>query len=101
MEEEKPIALPPLTAEEKARVAKLREEEIEAIDQALLSSVSYGWRKVAMVVGMAMDERRWPGIPDVFYAQRVCRLAKNGHLESQGNLAYLRFSEVRLPTSKV
>lgn len=73
--------------------------EIEAIDQALLSNVSNEWRKVAMVVGMAMDEYSIPGIPDVFYAQRVRRLAELGRLESQGNLAYMRFSEVRVSTA--
>ena len=37
------------------------------------------------------------GIPDVFYAQRVRKLVEDGHLEAQGNLAYMRYSEVRLP----
>ena len=95
MEEEKPIAIA-LTAEQEANVAKLRAQEIEAIDQALLSNVSNAWRKVALVIVKAMDEYSIPGIPDIFYAQRVRRLAELGRLESQGNLAYMRFSEVRL-----
>jgi hypothetical protein len=41
---------------------------------------------------------RIPNVPDVYYAQRVCHLVEVGKLESQGNLAFMRFSEVRLPS---
>jgi len=37
-----------------------------------------------------------PGIPDIYYANRVRALVEAGRLESQGNLDYMRFSEVRL-----
>jgi hypothetical protein len=100
MEEEKPIAVA-LTAEDEANITTLRAEDIEAIDQSLFSNVSMGWHKVAMVVGMAMAEQHRPGIPDEFYAQRVRRLAELGRIESQGNLTYMRFSEVRLSTPAV
>ena len=40
---------------------------------------------------------RFPNIPDVYYAQRVRRLVAVGELESQGNLEYMGYSEVRLP----
>ena len=52
-----------------------------------------------MVVSMSMEELggRYPQLSDVFYAERVGALAGSGRLESQGNLAYMRFSEVRLP----
>ena len=40
---------------------------------------------------------RFPNVPDVYYAQRVRRLVAVGELESQGNLEYMRYIEVRLP----
>jgi hypothetical protein len=40
---------------------------------------------------------RFPNIPDIYYAQRLRRLVAVGELESQGNLEYMRYSEVRLP----
>jgi hypothetical protein len=88
-----------LTAEQEALVASLSAAEIEAIDRALLGNTLERWRKVAMVVGKTMMELegRRAGIPDTFYAQRVRHLVETGSLESQGNLAYMRFSEVRRP----
>ncbi len=35
-------------------------------------------------------------VPDVFYSQRLRDLVSAGHLEAQGNLYRMRFSEVRL-----
>ena len=88
-----------MTAEQQALVASLSAADIDAIDRALLGNTLDRWRKVAMVVGKTMmeleDRRR--GIPDTFYAQRVRNLVEMGSLESQGNLAYMRFSEVRRP----
>ena len=40
---------------------------------------------------------RYPQFSYVLYAERIRLLAKQGHLKSQGNLRYMRFSEVRLP----
>jgi len=42
-------------------------------------------------------EQRYPDFSCAFYAQRVQILADQGRLESQGDLDYMRFSEVRLP----
>ena len=55
--------------------------------------------KVACIVGMTIGglSEKFPNIPDVYYAQRVRRLVAVGELESQGNLEYMRYSEVRLP----
>lgn len=39
-------------------------------------------------------------IPDVFYSHRVRDLVSNGHLEAQGNLHRMRFSEVRLASQR-
>ncbi len=89
---------PPLTKEQIALVNKLNEADIKKIDEALLSNASQNWRKVARVVGTTMMKlpERIPGIPDIYYASRIRRLVEEGKLESQGNLAYMRFSEVRL-----
>lgn len=99
MQEEVPTPDPPLSAEEAALVAQLTESQVAAIDAALMSHATQHWRKVAMLVGLAMTKNpeRKPGIPDLYYAQRVHKLVADGCLESDGNLSYMRYSEVRLP----
>ncbi len=89
-----------LTEEEKALVAKLSDVQLREIDQMILSFVHAKYnRKVARVIGSAMSNlsNRVHGIPDVFYAQRVAHLVKQGILVAEGNLKYMRYSEVRLP----
>jgi uncharacterized protein DUF3658 len=80
-------------------IAALRPEQIQAIDAAVMRVADRNWRKVALVVGTVMGTfpGRVPGIPDVFYAQRVAALVSHGRLESQGNLSRMRYSEVRIP----
>ena len=99
MQEEIQTPDPPLSPEELALVAQLTESQVAAIDAALMSHATKHWRKVAMLVGLAMSEipERKRGIPDLYYAQRIRHLVANGRLESDGNLEYMRFSEVRLP----
>jgi ubiquinone biosynthesis protein UbiJ len=89
---------PPLTDEQSELVSKLSEAELSNIDEALLSNISTQWRKVARVVGTTMSEQenRIKGIPDIFYAQRVAHLVQKGHIELQGNIEAMRFSEVRI-----
>lgn len=91
-----------LTEENRRAIAELADEDLAAIDRALLSQCDYQFRKVAFVVGSAMSCQggRIQGIPDVFYAQRVRRLVEQGLLESAGNLAHMRYSEVRMPHRK-
>ena len=100
MTEETPTPDPPLTPEQQAKVAQLTETEIKAIDEALISNARHPWRKVTLVVGLTMGlfQNRFSEIPDLFYAHRIRKLVQDGCLESQGNLEYMRFSEVRLPT---
>jgi len=90
-----------LDAEDLAAVSLLSTSDIEAIDKALLAECAQTWRKVARVVGFAMTalRGRFQGVPDSYYALRVISLAESGVIESQGNLHYMRFSEVRLPQS--
>ena len=100
MTRELPQPLPPLTPEERARVSRLTRQQLLAIDEALLAEVRPRWRKVAMVVACAMGRpSHIKGIPDTFYGQRMCALVAEGRIEAQGNVEYMRFSEVRLLSS--
>nr|WP_295776781.1 DUF3658 domain-containing protein [Rhodoferax sp.] len=79
-------------------VNRLTSSQVQQIDAALLADCAPSWRKVARVVGTAMSQlyEAFPEIPDGYYATRIVHLVKLGHLESQGNLEYMGFSEVRL-----
>jgi hypothetical protein len=89
---------PQLDAEDLEVVAALTQDDLGAIDRALLAASHANWRKVAFVVGTAIDAYpdRYQDVPDVFYAHRVRALVSAGQLEAQGNLHCMRFSEVRL-----
>jgi hypothetical protein len=93
----------PMTSDEQALVDTLSEVALQKIDEALLANANRSWRKVAMLVGSTMmnDPDRGRGLPDVFYAQRIRKLVDAGCLESRGDLAYMRYSEVRLAPSAV
>jgi pimeloyl-ACP methyl ester carboxylesterase len=90
---------PPLDVEQSLRVSKLTQEDLWDIDREILTQSARSWRKVARIVGQAIDKlsARIPDVPDVYYAQRVRHLVEIGKLESQGDLHYMRYSEVRLP----
>jgi hypothetical protein len=99
MSEEIPTANSPLSAEEQSAVAELTDTDLEIIDAAILGNSSTQWLKVARVVA-STDKAlaaRYPSLSYLFYAQRLIQLAKQGRLESQGNLEFMRFSEVRIP----
>jgi len=85
--------------EDLVAITRLTEADIAAIDLALLAECATSWRKVARVIGFAMMSLRekLKDIPDSYYAQRVLALAAAGKIDSQGNLHYMRSSEVRLP----
>jgi len=99
---ETPIPDPDLTEEQKSLVSNLSQQDLAAIDNLLLSTARPTWKKVAFIVGTTMTNlpSRVTGIPDVFYSQRIRSLVENGYLESQGDLSYMRFSEIRLPHNK-
>jgi hypothetical protein len=102
MSKEIPDADPPLSAEEQAVVDQLGATDLQFIDDTILSNSAECWRKVARVAGLAQDAlaSRYSGLPCVFYALRISRLVDAGRLDSQGDLSYMRFSEVRLRPSK-
>ena len=89
----------PLTPQEQAAADALTVDLLRRIDAALLSHARKTNRKVAMLVGLTMTDPslRVPGLPDVFYAQRIRTLVDKGLLVAEGNLGYMRYSEVRLP----
>lgn len=89
---------PDLTPEQKVKVNLLSEAQIEEIDKAIISAASNQWQKVAKIVGMTMNNlpSKVKGIPDLYYAQRVRKLVADGIFESQGDLSFMRYSEIRL-----
>jgi len=99
LREETPEPDGDLTPDQMKLIGQLTDDEIKTIDNALLANTCDKWRKVARVVGTTMMELpcRVEGVPDVYYSQRVQKLVKDGLLESQGNLSYMRYSEVRRP----
>lgn len=88
-----------MTPEQATVAASLSPELIEKIDACLLSFVIEHNRKVARVVGSAMMDKtlRVPSLPDLFYRDRVKALVEKGLVVADGNLEYMRYSEVRLP----
>ena len=52
-----------------------------------------------MLVSLAMSNPsvRVPGLPDLYYAQRVRLLVAMGALLAEGDLDFMSYSEVRLP----
>lgn len=99
MSDEVPTPNPPLSEQEQSVIARLTDYNRREIDAEILANCSSRWLKVARVViwtEKALSDR-YPGLSYVFYSQRLTQLAAEGRLESQGNLEYIRFSEVRLP----
>ena len=96
MTDEVPFPTPPLSPEELNAFTKLSPKKVVAIDQAILSCCVSHWRKVA---GRALEKlgEEYPQFSDVLYSERIRVLVDKGSLESQGNLSYMRFSEVKLP----
>jgi len=88
----------PLTDEQQERVNRLTAEELQTIDDSLMADASAQWRKVARIVGSALIANRdsIKNVPDIFYASRVRKLVEEGRLKSEGNLEFMRFSEVKL-----
>ena len=76
--------------------------DLQRIDECLLSHTSQEWRKVARVIGstMAALGRKFSGVPDVLYTQRIKHLAEAGAIEAAGNLNRIRYSEVRIARTK-
>jgi hypothetical protein len=102
MSDEVPQANPPLSPKEASAVAMLSPTDVEFIDATILSCALPRWLKVAMVVTRTEEklEAKYPQLSYIFYAMRIQNLADRGRLVSQGDLEYMRFSEVRLPDER-
>ncbi len=90
-----------LDDEEERLAGQLSEAQIAVIDDALLADCESTWRKVARIVGDALDKLPddLADVPVGFLARRAKALVEAGRLEAQGNLHYICFSEVRRPPS--
>ena len=90
---------PPMTSQEQVVAGSLSAEFVDKIDNALLANAKTKNRKVAMVISLTMSDQnlRVPGLPDLFYAQRISVLVEKGLLLAEGNLEYMRQAEIRLP----
>lgn len=88
-----------LDGDQQAIVAGLTAEQVALIDGRLIAECSTSWRKVARVaIPIVLEPPEGIAeVPDGYLARRVQVLVASGRLESQGNLDYMRFSEVRLP----
>jgi hypothetical protein len=89
----------PLSPEQRLRLQQLTASDISLIDAVVLQSAAPSWRNVARVIAIAMHRLPLPvaALPDSFYAHRIRELVAQGRLESLGDLARMRYSEVRLP----
>jgi hypothetical protein len=87
------------TPEQQLRLQQLTASDISLIDAVLLQSAAPSWRNVARVVAIAMHRLPRPvaALPASFYAARIRELVALGRLESLGDLARMRYSEVRVP----
>ena len=90
-----------LNAEEQEIASRLTVADMQLLDGALVGGTTTAWRKVARVVGEAMVtlQGRVPAVPLGIFIQRVQALVQAGRLEAIGDTRFMRFSEVRLPTS--
>ena len=88
-----------LNDEEEQAAAALTPSQVANIDGMLIANCAPSWRKVARVVmsALATDPEALADVPTGVFARRVKALVQAGQLECQGNLDYMRFSEVRLP----
>jgi hypothetical protein len=99
MSEEIPIANPPLTAKEQSAIAKLSDMDLKVVDSEILARSAHHWLKVTRVVLPTVNalSNRYPDLSYIFYTQRLSHLVADGRLEAKGDLAQMRFSEVRIP----
>ena len=99
MSREVPVPNEPIGPEEAAAFARLHKDEVTDIDDAILSCATPHWQKVARMVMLAERKlsTKYPHFSYLLYVERIQLLADQRRLESQGDLSFMRFSEVRLP----
>tara|TARA_B110000046_G_scaffold87746_1_gene95852 strand:+ start:4777 stop:5088 length:312 start_codon:yes stop_codon:yes gene_type:complete len=92
-----PIKNQPLTKLELKRISALEKTDIKFIDDTLLSCISLKYSKQALIIIIARQkmEDTLGSIPLTYYSMRIQKMVEEDILEANGNLEYLRFSEVR------
>lgn len=80
------------------QIAKLSPEQIQAIDELILSIASDRFKKVALIVGTVKSQQTGSILhfPDTFFSRRIAHLVTEGLLEAKGDLKRMRYSEVKL-----
>ncbi len=84
---------------EKIKVDTLSEQQIIAIDECLMRNIKPFWRKLAMIIGLTMSEMKeiyGIDITYIYYYTNLINLTKANNIETQGNIAFIRWSEARL-----
>lgn len=87
-----------LHPDEQVVVDRLTPGDTALIDKLLIAECVPSWQKGARIIGGALAQRResLADVPLGYFAQRVKALVVEGRLEAQGNLDFIRSSEVRL-----
>ena len=79
-------------------IARLREHDLQQIDQAILSALDRRWKKAGFITAGVMiaapDEHE--DLPEAFYVLRIRELVQAGRIELKGDLDELKTSEIRL-----
>ena len=90
-----------LDEEEQRLVEALSASDLNTIDEVLLGECAHSWRKVARIVMGTMKalDVKFPDMPPALYVRRIATLVQAGQLVSQGNLSYMRFSQVMLSSA--
>ncbi|MCH1918066.1 hypothetical protein L9G15_01315 [Shewanella sp. A3A] len=95
---EEHIDAQPVSDTQQKLLAQITQEQIDIVDKILLSNVRQHYMKVAMLIAKTYnklpDELR--ELPTAFLAKRVMALVECELLQAQGDLHYIRYSEVRL-----
>jgi Protein of unknown function len=87
-----------LSSDELTAIKRLSTEELKTVDSFIIENCKKEYRKVAMVAGTAFLHFKdiFTDLSPIFYSERIKILVSAGILESEGNLNYMRYSEIRL-----
>ena len=84
-----------LSLAEEKRIAKLSKDELAAIDAAIVRATVGSYRKLAMVVGLVLEDVSDLSVPDIFISKRVRLFVESGEIEARGDLRRMRYCEIR------
>lgn len=86
------------TAEELEQMRRATPVEAATVDALILGKCSSRWSKVAMIVGLLLNEfdEKFPHLPYIYMPIRMLDLEERGLIEIQGNVLAMGFSEIRI-----